>query len=426
VQRPSRRHILKGLGAAVALPWLESLAAGRERQAPRRMAFLYVPNGATMAQWTPAETGPAFSLPPILEPLAPVRDRLTVLSGLALDNARAKGDGPGDHARALACFLTGAHPVKTNGAGIRAGISVDQVAAARVGHLTRLPSLELGCDPGAQAGSCDSGYSCAYSSNLSWQGESLPLAKETEPAVVFDRLFGAGLDPRRDRENRSVIDFVREELALLAPRLGVTDRRKVDEYLSGVRAVEQRLARFASFGPLPVPSMARPGREKRDRQEHIRLMCDLLVLAFQNDITRVATFLVANAGSNKSYPDLDVPEGHHDLSHHGGVAEKQEKVARINRFHVEQLAYLLQRLREVSEPEGSLLDHTTVVYGSGIGDGDKHNHDDLPVLLAGGRRPGRHLRFDKTPLCNLYVTLLAQMGTPVPSFGDSTGSLPLT
>jgi hypothetical protein len=424
VRRPSRRGVLRGLGVAVALPWLETLAGARARR-PMRLACLYVPNGATMAQWSPAETGPAYALPPILAPLAPLRERVRVLSGLAHDNARPNGDGPGDHARALACFLTGAHPVKTAGAGIRAGLSLDQMVAARVGAETRVPSLELGCDPGAQAGSCDSGYSCAYSSNLSWKGEALPLAKETEPAVVFDRLFGAGVDPRRDRERHSVLDFVREELSLLAPRLGRTDQRKLGEYLDGVRALEQRLARFESFGPVPAPAMARPERGPQDRQEHIRLMCDLMVLAFQNDLTRVASFLVANAGSNKPYPFLDVPEGHHDLSHHGGSAEKQEKVARINRFHVEQLAYFLQRLQEVSDGEGTLLDHTLVVYGSGIGDGDKHNHDDLPVLLA-GPRGGRHLRFGKTPVCNLYVTLLARLGlpgAPVERFGGSTGAL---
>lgn len=432
MRRPlSRRTLLRGAGVAMALPALEVMTpvARAARRAPLRLAFLYVPNGVQVGDWRPKKVGPNFELPPTLAPLTPLRDQVTVLSGLEQANARPLGDGPGDHARALACFLTGVHPTKTNGANISVGPSADQVAAASIGHLTRLPSLELGCDRGAQSGNCDSGYSCAYSSNLSWKAASLPMAKEINPALVFDRMFATGVDPKRDREKRALLDFVGEELASLTPRLGPTDRRKLDEYLTGVRELEERIGRFASptSGPALVSDLDRPDGPPKDPEEHIRLMCDLMVVAFQSDITRVATFLIANAGSNRSYPTLDVAEGHHDLSHHGGNPEKLEKIARINRFHVTQLAYFLEKMRAAKEGGGSLLDHSMVVYGSGIADGDKHDHDDLPVLLAGrgggSLRPGRHLRYPKKPLCNLFLSLLDRMKVPVERLGDSTGRL---
>ena len=438
----SRRTVLKGLGAAVALPWLEAMApaAGLAprpggKVAPTRMAFLYVPNGVNMSEWTPGAIGSDIKLRGALEPLASHRDQLLVLSGLAQDTAYSHGDGPGDHARSMACFLTGVHPVKTNGADIKGGISVDQVAASRMGYNTRFPSLELGIDPSAQSGNCDSGYSCAYSSNIAWRSPTQPVAKEINPRLVFERLFGNDdaeqLTDRRRRYNRSLLDFVAEDAREIQSRLGGPDRRKVDEYLTAVREIERRLllAERRRTEEVERPDdLAKPEGIPKDNQEHIRLMLDMLVLAFQTDQTRIATMVLANEGSNKPYRWIDIPDGHHNLSHHQGDAEKLEKIARINRYHVEQLAYLLGRLAAISEGDGSLLDHSMIVYGSGIGDGNRHNHDELPILLAGGGcgtiKGGRHLRYpERTPLNNLYLSMLERMDHPVDDLGDSTGRL---
>lgn len=438
----SRRTVLKGLGTAMALPWLEAMApaAGLARRpegkvAPTRMAFLYVPNGAHMPEWTPEQLGADFALPRVLEPLDPFKQQLLVLSGLAQDTARAHGDGGGDHARSMACFLTGVHPVKTNGADIRAGVSVDQVAAAKMGHHTRLPSLELGVDPSAQSGNCDSGYSCAYSSNISWRSPTQPVPKEINPRLVFERLFGDDssdqLTERRRRYNRSILDLVSEDARRLNGRLGVDDRRKLDEYLGAVREIERRLVMAEQKRTEEVErpdDLIKPEGVPKDNQDHLRLMLDMLVLAFQTDQTRIATMVFANEGSNKSYNWIDVPEGHHSLSHHQGNAEKQGKIARINRYHVEQFSYFLGRLAEIPEGDGTLLDHSMIVYGSGIGDGNRHNHNELPIVLAGGGcgrlRTGRHLRYDEnTPLNNLFLSMLDRLDTPVEELGDSTGRL---
>lgn len=433
----SRRTALRGLGTAIALPWLEAMqpaarALAANSGAPRRMAFLYVPNGAHMKDWTPATEGPLESLPFILEPLEALKGDFSVLTGLAQRGGEALGDGPGDHARGLASFLTGAHPVKTDGAGIKAGVSVDQVAARKLGAATRLPSLELGCDPSAQAGSCDSGYSCAYSSNISWRSESLPMAKEINPKNVFERLFsqeGAGEDiARRNRYRRSVLDFVREDARGLSSRLGGNDRRKVEEYLTAVRELEVRVAR-AGKDPAPPDGVPRPEGVPKDFPEHVRLLCDMIVLAFQGDVTRVSTFVIANEGSTRPYPFIGVPDGHHDVSHHGGNKDKHEKIKKINRFHIEQFAYLLGKLKAIPEGDSFLLDNCMIVYGSGIGDGDRHNHHDLPILLAGKGggtiRQGRHLKYEKrTPLNNLYLSMLDRIDAPTESLGDSKGRLP--
>ncbi len=427
-----RRTALRGLGVSLALPFLDAMrparAAARRAAPPVRMAFLYVANGFHMPEWTPGKVGAEFELRRVLAPLAKVKQDVLVLSGLAQDNARPLGDGPGDHARALACFLTGEHPVKTHGANIRAGVSADQIAATRVGHLTRLPSLELGIEQGAQSGSCDSGYSCAYSSNLSWRTPTMPMGKETEPGLVFDRLFGEAGGPKYNRQRQSLLDFVRDDLASLKPRLGGRDQAKIDEYMTSVREIEQRVARLGSLPDVRPPAFGRPEETPGQYQEHIRLMADLLVAAFQADVTRIATLLVTNDSSNRSYPWLDVPDGHHDISHHGGDPEKHEKIVRINRFHIEQLAYLLERLKGVKEGGGTLLDQSMIVYGSGISDGDKHNHDDLPILLAGrgggAIRTGRHIKYPKTPLNNLFLSMLDRVGVKdVERFGDSTGRL---
>ncbi|OWK47225.1 DUF1552 domain-containing protein [Fimbriiglobus ruber] len=451
----SRRTALKGLGTVVALPWLESLASaaapvaapvGTGTQAAgsaviRRAAFLYMPNGVNMQYWVPKEEGKLGTLPEILQPLEPFKDHLNVLTNLALDKAKPNGDGPGDHARAMSAFLTGRQPRKTYGADIRVGTSADQHIAAAVGDHTRFSSLELGIERGQQAGNCDSGYSCAYSSNLSWRSESTPNAKEVDPKLVFDRLFG-GYDSKeqsearakRDLYNKSILDFVSEDTKALGSRLGQGDQRKLDEYLTAVREIEQRIEKMRRAAvdrkPIPKPNVPEPaGIPSKDVAEHIRLMCDMMVLAFQTDLTRVVTLPFANDGSNRPYPFIGVPEGHHDLSHHGRDSKKLEKIKKINTFYATQLAYLLGKMKAVKEANGStLLDNVMLVYGSGIGDGDRHNHDDLPILFmgkgGGSVEAGRHLKYPKdTPLMNLYLSIFDRMGAPVERFGDSTGRL---
>lgn len=435
----SRRTVLKGLSTAIALPWLEAMGpmsswaadAAPSKTAPNRMAFLYVPNGKNMADWTPATEGRDFELTTILEPLAPVKDDILVLTGLTADGARPHGDGGGDHARALASFLTGAHPVKTDGTDIRNGISVDQVAASRIGDQTRLPSLEIGCEAGAMAGNCDSGYSCVYSSTMAWRSATQPLPKEVNPKLVFERLFGAGAGSdraKRDQLRQSVLDYVREDTRDLANKLGKSDRRKLDEYFSSIRDIEQRIARAASLPEVQTPDYPVPAGVPAEFPEHVRLMCDLMVLAFQTDTTRICSFVLTNEGSNRAYPFAGVPEGHHDLSHHGNDAKKKEKIRDINKFHVTQLSYLLQKLKAIPEGEGTLLDNCLIAYGSANSDGNAHNHDDLPVLLAGRGggtiQTGRHLRYPKeTPISNLWLSMLERMDVQVPFLGDSTGAL---
>jgi hypothetical protein len=438
----SRRTLLRGMGASVALPLLEAMRArplfgapSDQKSPPLRMAFLYVPNGVHMPSWTPRSLGAAFDLPAILEPLQAVKDDLCVLSGLTLNPARALGDGGGDHARAMASFLTGRHPRKTDGADLRAGVSIDQAAAQRIGRATRFPSLEIGCEGAKTGGECDHGYSCAYQSNLSWRSETTPVAKQVNPRLVFDRLFGSpagregGEDlAKGDRRNKSILDFVGEEAKQLTQTLGAADRRKVDEYLTGVRELEQRIARARPAVDVGAAKYPRPLGIPADYQEHLRLLGDLLVLAFQCDLTRIITFVFANDGSNRSYRTVGVSDGHHDLSHHGGDFAKQEKIQKINQFHTAQLAVILQKLKSIPEGDGTLLDHCMIVYGSGISDGNSHSHDDLPVLLAGKAngtvKTGRHLRLPKeTPLTNLYVSMLDRVGVTVDGFGDSTGPL---
>ena len=435
----SRRTVLRGLGVAVSLPWLEAMgplnawadAPTSKPVVPNRMAILYVPNGKNMADWTPQQEGKDFTLPAILEPLAPVKDKLLVLTGLAADKARPHGDGGGDHARALAAFLTGAQPRKTDGTDIRAGTSVDQIAAARIGDKTRLASLEIGCEAGAMAGNCDSGYSCVYSSTMSWRSATQPLPKEVNPKLVFERLFATVPDKdrlQRDARRKSILDFVKEDSRDLTGKLGQSDTRKLDEYLSAIRDIELRIERAEKLPAVKTPEYAQPAGVPANFEEHIRVMCDLMVLAFQADVTRVCTFVLANEGSNKPYPFINVAEGHHDLSHHGNDEAKKAKIREINRFHTRQLAYLLEKLKATPEGAGNLLDHAMIAYGSGNSDGNAHNHDNLPILVAGGGcgtlNTGRHLRFaNETPLNNLWVSLLNRLEIDVTHVGDSTGSI---
>ena len=431
----SRRTVLRGLGASVALPWLDAMQPvfGASRASrPNRIAFLNVPNGKNMADWTPKTEGSDFELPPILQPLADLREDLLVLTGLTADKARANGDGGGDHARALAAFLTGAQPRKTDGTNIRAGMSADQAAAAAVGDKTRLASLEIGCESGAMAGNCDSGYSCVYSSTMSWKSATQPLPKDVNPKSVFDRLFGGGSVEERAKANarrKSVLDAVREDSKDLNGKLGKQDQQKMDEYLTSIREIEERMDRAAKLPPVQAPDgVSRPSGIPASMQDHIRLMGDLMVLAFQADVTRVCTFVVLNEGSNKPYPFIGVPEGHHDLSHHGGDKAKMAKIAKINTFHIEQLAYILGRMKAVKEGDGTLLDRVMLAYGSGNSDGNAHNHDDLPILLAGRGcgtvKPGRHVKYAKeTPLNNLWLALLDRMDVKLAGLGDGTGAL---
>jgi hypothetical protein len=438
----SRRTILRGAGAALALPWLDAmqpaLSAASTAPRPRRLAFVYVPNGIIMDHWTPAADGSGFELTPLLEPLAPYRDRLLVLSGLAQKNGRALGDGPGDHARAAASYLTGFHPKKTEGADILNGVSVDQVAAAAIGQNTRFPSLELGLEGGGMVGNCDSGYSCAYSNSLAWKTPTTPLPPEINPRAVFERLFGDGevLDPQtraaRARQERSILDFVREDAARLAAELGAGDRRKLDEYLTSVREIERRIEIAERATPEQLaaedPHMPKPAGMPVTFEEHAKVMFDLMTAALQTDSTRVITLMMGREGSNRTYRSIGVPEAHHGLSHHMGNAEKIGKIAKINRLHVELFAYLTGKLASTQDGGATLLDHTMLVYGSGLADGNRHTHHDLPILLAGGAeasiKPGRHIRYKpETPLNNLFLALLDRMGVRTEKLGDSDGVL---
>jgi len=433
-----RRTVLKGLGATLALPWLDAMGTATSWAAPasgatvpNRLAFLYVPNGKNMADWTPKAEGALGELPHILKPLESLKSDFSILSGLTADKARANGDGGGDHARALAAFLTGCQARKTDGVDIRAGVSVDQVAAARVGDKTRLPSLEIGGEAGAMAGNCDSGYSCLYSSTMSWRSATQPLPKEVNPKLVFERLFGSGGDAeraKRDAKRKSVLDFVREDTADLKGKLGANDQRKLDEYFSSVRDVEQRIQKAEKLPPIKTPDYKAPAGLPASFEEHLHILCDLMVLAFQADVTRVTTFVFTNEGSNKPYPFIGVPDGHHDLSHHGNDTKKKEKIRDINTFHVKQLAYLLTKLKGVKEGDGTLLDHCMIAYGSANSDGNAHNHDDLPILLAGQGcgtiKQGRHIKYAKeTPLNNLWLAMLDRMDVKLAGLGDSTGAL---
>lgn len=438
----SRRTLLRGLGIAVALPYLEAMGPLRAwtenessptdiKMLPNRMAFLYVPNGINMDDWTPTGDGPNFECTPILKPLEALKHKFNILTGLTADKARANGDGGGDHARALASFLTGCQARKTDGTNIRAGVSVDQVAAAQLADRTRLPSLEIGCEQGAMAGNCDSGYSCVYSSTMAWRSATQPLPKEVDPKVVFERMFSNEPDAvrvQRDRKRRSILDFVREDSKSLTGKLGSNDVRKLDEYFSSVRDIELRIERAEKMPPVKRPEYAVPTGVPKDYAEHLKLMADLMVLAFQADVTRVCTYVLANEGSNRGYGAIGVPEGHHDLSHHGNDQAKKDKIRQINTFHAQQLAYLLDRLNSIPEGDGTLLDHSMIVYGSGNSDGNRHNHDDLPILLAGSGcgtiATGRHIRYPKeTPLNNLWLALLERIECRIDKLGDSTGVL---
>ena len=362
-----------------------------------------------------------------------MKKEVLVLSGLSQQRANALGDGAGDHARSAAAFLTGAHPYKTSGANIRVGVSVDQIAAAKIGRSTPLPSLELGIDQGATAGNCDSGYSCAYSSCISWKTPTTPMAKEINPKLVFERMFGSGNVGPQERERRnflrkSILDLVRDDSDRLNKKLGLADRRKMDEYTSGVRELEMRIELAGQSAARRPADVAVPVGVPEDFARHVELMFDLLALAFQTDMTRIATFMFGNEGSNRGYSMVGAKDGHHALSHHRNNQELIAQLKRIDRYLVGHYAAFLAKLRSIREGEGTLLDNCMVLYGSGIKDGNAHTHHDLPILLAGRAGgsilPGRHLKLPKeTPLNNLFLSLLERVGAGVPQVGDSTGRI---
>jgi hypothetical protein len=437
----SRRTVLRGLGTAVALPLLDAMipttaiASGPSGAAkpPRRMAFLYTPNGAYMPFWMPKTEGADFELTPCLEPMAEHRKDMIVFGGLTCDKARANGDGAGDHARASGAFLTGAQPKKTAGANFQAGPSADQLAARQLGDRTRLPSLELAIEKYRGAGNCDSGYSCVYEHTMSWRDATTPVPPEVNPRQVFDRLFADNpRDPdaaARNALRASVLDSVLEDAKALNNKLGGSDRRKLDQYLSGVRELEKRVARAEKLTPAVLPDdVSRPVGVPADLTEHIRLMCDLMVLAFQTDSTRVCTFMLGREGSEQKYRMVGVNEGHHSISHHMNRPANLAKLKVINTYLMTQFAYLTGKLKSVKEGGGTLLDNCMFALGSAIADPNRHHHHDLPVLLVGRGggtiKTGRYVRYKgETPLNNLWLAMLERFGATATKLGDSTGVL---
>src|SRR5688572_25524266 len=434
----SRRQVLRGLGASIALPTLMSaspaFARAVSKQVPTRMAFVYVPNGAIPAAWWPAgEGGSDFALSPTLAPLANVRRSLQIISGLDCVSADAGPDGAGDHARAGGTFLTGVRIKKTAGSDIKAGVSIDQVVANEIGHQTRFASLELTCDVVRKSGECDSGYACAYEYNLAWTSANQPLAPEHNPQFAFERLFGDGARServanlkRRENEQHSILDYVLEDAKSLNAKLDGRDRQKLEQYLTSVREIEQRIAISKSM-KVANPDVDAPAGVPANYSDHVSLMFDMLLLAFQTDSTRIATLLLAREGSNRPFNDIGISSGHHDLTHHKNSAEIIEKVKLIDRWYVERLAAFLEKMDKTEEADGnSLLHHSMVLYGSGNADGNRHTHSNLPVLLAGAGggafQPGRYVKAKEQPLSNLFLSMADAMGAEgVDRHGDSTG-----
>ncbi len=433
----NRRTLLRGLGAAIALPMLDAMrpafaVPAKIASQARRVAVVYVPNGIVMKDWKPAETGTNFAYTRILKPLEPFRQDITVLSGLANNIANvAKGGG---HAKAAGSFLSGAEPKYTAGPDVRAGVTFDQIAAQRFASQTRVASLQLGCEDARMVGNCDTGSSCAYTNSLSWKNAETPLAVEVNPRSVFERLFGT-VDPslpadvraRRAIYRKSILDQTRENTQSLMTSLGVDDRRKMDEFLTGIREVEMRIA-LAEKDPLTPPS-EKPSGIPFDYAEYVKLMFDLQLIAFQSDLTRVSTMMLGREGSVRTYPEIGVPDPHHPLTHHRGHPDFIEKVTKINCFHVELFAKFVEKLKATPDGDGSLLDHSAILYGCALSDGNAHSNFDLPLLVAGhagGLRGGQHLASEaKTPVANLFVQLLNGVGVEVEKFSDSTGLLNL-
>ena len=436
-----RRTFLRGVGATLALPLLDSMmpafATRASAAAPvTRLGVVYVPNGIVMDQWTPDEAGIGFEMKSVMQPLEPYRDQMVVLSGLANKHGDAlPGEGAGDHARAAGAFLTGVHPKKTAGADIRAGVSMDQIAARELANETQLASLELSLDSKEPLGACDPGYSCVYANTLNWRGPTTPLPMENNPRVVFERLFGgsgttdAAARRTRMNEDRTILDAVADKIASLQGTLGARDRTKLEEYLEAIRDIERRIRMAEQQGVTDLSvAMEQPPGIPSSFEAHAKLMFDLQVLAYQTDLTRVITFMVAHETSNRAYPEIEVSDAHHPLSHHGGDEEKIAKLTKVNTYHVEMFAYYLERLKATEDGDGSLLDHTMIIYGSGMSNGNAHYHHKLPIVLAGGGagqlKGGCHLSYDDDPpIANLYLSLLGKLGVHPETIGDSTGRL---
>jgi Protein of unknown function (DUF1552) len=435
-----RRTFLRGAGSALALPLLEAMrpafasAAESAAMTAKRLSFFAVPNGIIMDQWTPTAAGKGFPITPVLEPLAAFRDRMVVIGGLANNEARKlEFEIAGDHPRACSAYLTATHPKMTSGADIHCGVSVDQVAAMDLGKQTQLPSLEIGLET-PMIGACESAYSCVYYNTISWRGPETPLPMENRPRAVFERLVGDSTDPAeraaRIRENRSILDLVSQDLKRLLQSVGQSDRLKLDQYAEAIRSVEQQIQVAEQQGPKALPDMEKPIGVPEKFSDYARLMLDLQVLAFQGDMTRVATFMVGHEMGGRAYPELGFGDQHHSLTHHQGDRAKIEKVIQIDIFHATLYQYFLEKMRSVPEGDGSLLDHSLLVYGSPLSDGNMHLYRDLPVLLIAGSATGiegnRHVRYpDDTPMANLYLTLLDRLGVVVERLGDSTGRVPL-
>ena len=443
----SRRHFLRGLGACIALPTFESLTASRllaapasrlattASGAPLRTAFLFFPNGAIPAAWWPKTTDNNFEFSPTLKPLESFRRQLQVLGGLDQRCAEAGPDGGGDHARGNGVFLTGVR-LKKSATDIRAGTSIDQIIAREVGHLTRFPSLELSSDAIRTSGACDSGYACAYQFNLAWSSPTTPVAPEANPRMAFERLFGSGAPgeraanlKRRQQEQRSILDFVLEDARDMNRRLNGRDQEKLDQYLTGIRAIETSIEKAERFGPAQDPSVDTPVGVPQDRALYVQIMFDMLTLAFQTDSTRVATLLLGHDGDNRSLPEIGISEGHHDLSHHFNNDEKIQKLTEIDLWYTTQLAKFLDKLANTRDVDGqSLLHNSMILFGAGNADSNRHTHTNLPLILAGNGggalQPGRYVQHGSKPMTNLLLSLADRMGaSKLTTFGDSTGRL---
>ena len=442
----SRRNLLRGLGAAIALPALPSWSEATQianaspgmattaSGAPLRMAFMSIPNGVQQMHWFPTGDAKEFNLNSTMQGLEPLKEHVQVIGGLKHENATAGPDGAGDHARASATFLTGARARKTAGRDIYVGTSIDQLAAQHAGHLTRFPSMELTCDAIRNTGGCDSGYACAYQYNLSWSSPTTPVTPDANPRSVFERLFGAGSPEERSKNyqlrrstQKSVLDFVLEDATSVQQKLGNTDRQKLDEYLTGVREIEQRIGNSDRFGSIPNPNQSAPEGVPEQFSDHIDLMFDMMAIAFQTDSTRLSTLILAYDGSNRIFPEIGVIEGHHHLTHHQNEGDLATKVAAIDRFYMDRFARFLDRLSNMQDIDGnSVLYNSIIVYGGAIADGNRHSHNNLPVVLAGHAggqiTTGRYLQVEEQPMANLFVSMLNHFGTPSKSFGDSTSS----
>jgi hypothetical protein len=436
-----RRTFLRGMGAAVALPLLDAMVPALSAQAKnaptvRRLGFVYTPNGATMASWTPKGDGPLLDeLPPSLTALAPLKDHLLVPTGLSQRQAESWGNGNGEHSRGQTVWLSGVHPKRTEGADVRNATTVDQIAAQVLGTDTRLMSIEMALEQNYLVGNCDNGYSCVYWNTISWRTPTTPLPMEVNPRIVFERMFGDGGSPQQRlaqvREDRSILDSVKDAVAGLERRLGAGDRVKVAEYLDSMREIERRIQvaeRQSGESPIALPD--RPIGVPENYDEHAKLMFDLAALAFQADITRVFTLLLGREQTNRPYPFIGVPEAHHAISHHQNDPQKLAKCAKINAYHIELLAGFAEKLKAIPDGDGTLLDNSMILQGSGLSNSDQHSHIDLPLVVVGGGggrlKGGRHLRFPKdTPMNNLHLAMLEKVGVPVEKLGDSTGKLEL-